>query len=66
MKRYVIRKGPRPRAWQVIAADKARWITSIEASDAEIERLYNRMAVVTVQTRSAAERFITKIGGILE
>lgn len=66
MKRYIIRKGPRPRAWQVVAANKAQWIASIEASDAEIEQIFNRAAIVTLKSRAAARRFVESIGGTWE
>lgn len=65
MKQYVIRT-PRPRAWQVIAANKAQWIASIEASEAEKERRFNHAAVVTLRSRAAARRFVESIGGSWE
>lgn len=64
MKRYIIRKSPRPRAWQVIAAHKARAIASESfANDAERELAYNRATTVTVPSRRAAVAFIEEIGG---
>lgn len=66
MKRYITRN-PKPRVWQVIAANKARAIDSAaDVSDADIERMYNRAAVVTLTTRKAARRFIESIGGTWE
>lgn len=67
MKRYIIRKGPRPRAWQVIAANKARAIESVtDVSEAEREQMFNRATTVTLPSRRAAVAFVTKIGGTIE
>lgn len=64
MKRYVIRKGPRPRSWQIIAAHRAHAIArDTFANDAEREQAYNRATTVTLASRRAAVAFVSKIGG---
>ena len=64
MKGYVIRKAPRPRAWEVIAEHRARAIERESfANDAEREQAYNRATTVTLSSRRAAVAFITRIGG---
>ena len=66
MKLYMVRKAPRPKAWQVIAAHRARAIESKSfANDAELEQAYNRATTVTLSSRRAAVAFVERIGGVV-
>lgn len=65
MRSYIIRKAGAGR-WQVIPADRAQKVASMEVDEAEAERMYNRATTVTLPSRRAALSFIERIGGVWE